>query len=92
MPSRVFRILYFAVIVLIVAILVIAITSGLGSEDDPIGTALMLGFLTIISAGLPLSLIFLVLNVWGLVKYKAHRIRYGIVIVLTLVWRRYSRV
>jgi hypothetical protein len=38
----------------------------------------------------PLSNIFLILNIWGILKRTGHRVRYGILIVLLILWGLYG--
>lgn len=81
-----FRVVYFAVIVLIVAMVIVAVVMGLSDRENPVGTATMLAYLSLIFVGLPLFIVFLGLNVWGFVRHNTHRLRYGLVIVPVALW------
>ena len=66
---------------LIVGVLAVAFVVGIAKGH----VALTLLFIAVFYVT-PLSNIFLILNVWGLLRSKTHRMRYIIVIVILIIW------
>jgi len=77
----VFRVLYIISLLSIAAVLLRGIIGGL-KNGDIIGSIV----LTFVFLGTPLSTIFLVLNIWGLIRDKKHRSRYLIIATILLIW------
>jgi len=91
-PRPFFRILYFGAICLVVGLLVIQFARGLSSDDGGLHKAVLLSYLSLVFVAPPLLLIFLALNVWGLVVDKAHRRRYltlAVLLMASIAWSVY---
>jgi hypothetical protein len=94
-PSKIFNTIYRINLLLIGLLLLLSVFRGLSAEEDLLGSILLIAVLTFVFLITPLLITFLVLNVWGAIKYDLYRIRYNIVsIVLTplIIWGIYKMI
>ena len=80
-PKSAFHYIYLSNVLLILAILFIATIEGI-RKGEVLGAFMMTLYFIIP----PFSTLFLFLNIWGLIKYKNHRIIFGLICGCLLLW------
>jgi len=91
-PPKIFRFIYLSHLIVIAAILLIYTLIGLFYDvrsDDGWGFVIFLPFVALVYLVTPLCMPFLILNIWGLMKYK-NRLRYLIMIPILGFWIPYG--
>lgn len=84
-PKSAFHYMYLLNVLLILAILFIATIEGIRNGE-------VLGFfmMTLYIIIPPFSTLLLILNIWGLIRYRHHRVIFALISLVLLLWNIYT--